>query len=240
MDRQSDSESEATPRVKLNPRTPPASTSDRAASTASQRPSASSLREAGLDASVHRPKNVERALRQYAAKHGQPSVVASTAEQKKGAISRAYQELLRKMTRDIVDLLPNVVHRHTMKTLGDYETLQYLGMNPASKLRSLTEIESFIARHWFTVFSDSIPAEVETHFKQGKASRQLYLWINWTSNTLPMDEPLPNEIDEWAALWSTKVYMALATPGELHQWTTTVLPVWQRMARAISDLLASS
>lgn len=191
----------------------------------------------GLQDSIHGPRAVA----------GGPSTLTSTAptaitikepcphQVKK--IKRAYEDLFNVIIGSILSHVPRLLDRAMSKALGGEDTLRYLKIPSATKLKSLAEIEAYISKSWFTVFGELIPGgrPMEAMLKQGKRSRQLVLWLNWTVDRFPQEEATPEEVSKWTDVWSKEIWGGLCDCEKEKQIREEEYAKWVKLARRILE-----
>jgi hypothetical protein len=177
----------------------------------------------GLQDSIHAPRKGTRTVgndRSYAIPIVNPTngsvALAGGSTLTLGAKAKSdVQAFLGKVETELIAHLVPCIKSHLYHTLGNQESLNYLGIFPEIQVNSLFGLELFLNKHGPTVFSHLLPRPLCVDLRQHKLSGLFRGWMTWTMT--PVDHA-PGTPD-WAQ----------PTESQLRDWVDDVDFVWKRL-----------
>lgn len=132
---------------------------------------------------------------------------------------------------------PELIERHMTQKLGSYPNRTAFG-SPKDAIHHLSDIESFLYRHWSTVFSYAFPNgdNISLVLKDRGYSRTWQEWWNWSAGLESALIPRKLAIEDWVAAWAY-IWRHLLPPGDDYTVYNQTQETWSDMLCPIFEVL---
>lgn len=110
--------------------------------------------------------------------------------------------------------------------------------SPKMAIHHLSDIESFLYRHWSAVFSYAFPNcdHISLVLKDRGYSKTWQEWWNWSAGLEPALTPEKRAIEDWVAAW-TYIWRHLLPPEDDYTVYNQTQETWSNLLRPIFEVL---